>query len=72
MREEKIWEGPGKGNNIFSFCSLAGWQKTSLYPGEYIGLKMILRYIIKLLNSMKHHANYHMTEKNMESTTCGP
>lgn len=42
-REEKIHEGPGKGNHMFSCCSIAGWQKSLLYPGEYVALKMSLR-----------------------------
>lgn len=49
-REKKICEEPGKGNNISSSFSLADWQNTSLYPGEYIVLTMIIFPDSKIYN----------------------
>lgn len=48
-RKEKICEMPRKGN-ISLFFSLADWQKTSLYPGEYIVLTMIILPESKIYN----------------------
>lgn len=48
-RKEKICEKPRK-FNISSFCSLADWQKTSLYTGEYIVLTIIILPDSKIYN----------------------